>query len=69
VKVNDTVGAGDAFLAAFISALTSGAPAVEVLDFACAAGALVASRAGATPTYGLEEIRAIQNQEESRSGS
>lgn len=61
VNVADTVGAGDAFLAGFISALTAGAPAGEALDFACATGALVASRAGATPAYGMEEIRDIQH--------
>ncbi len=60
VKVADTVGAGDAFLAAFISALSTAAPAGEILDFACAAGALVASRSGATPRYDREDIHHIQ---------
>ncbi len=60
VKVADTVGAGDAFLAGFISSMIEESTAAESLDFACATGALVASRPGASPAYGLDEIHAIQ---------
>ncbi|KAA8478937.1 fructokinase [Arcticibacter tournemirensis] len=56
VEVADTVGAGDAFLAAFISSLLQDLPIETVLERACAAGAIVASKAGANPDYSPEEI-------------
>lgn len=56
VKVADTVGAGDAFLAAFMSNLLQDLPMETVLERACAAGAIVASKAGANPEYSPEEI-------------
>jgi len=56
VQVADTVGSGDAFLAAFLSKLMDDAPAGEMLDFACATGALTASYPGAWPNYHIGEI-------------
>jgi fructokinase len=56
VKVADTVGAGDAFLAGFIYKYLKHAKPEEILSFACATGALVASKAGATPVFDLFEI-------------
>ena len=56
VHVKDTVGAGDAFLAGFISSLLKDKKAAEAVSFACAAGAFVASREGATPAYHIEDI-------------
>ena len=47
VKVADTVGAGDAFAAAFLHGLSSGWPPARIADFANRVGALVASRSGA----------------------
>jgi len=60
-KVNavDTVGAGDAFLAGFIAALLEGKTNDKALEFACAAGAFVASKAGATPEYDRKEIEQL----------
>lgn len=49
VKVRDTVGAGDAFMAGLMRGLTSGAEVEHVLQGACRLGAFVASRDGATP--------------------
>ena len=49
VKVVDTVGSGDAFLAGFLSAYLEGAGDAEVLEQANRLGAYVASRPGAIP--------------------
>ena len=56
VKVLDTVGAGDAFSAAFLHGLDLGWPMERTALFANALGAIVASRAGATPPWTVEEI-------------
>jgi fructokinase len=55
VDVCDTVGSGDAFAAAFLHAYDQSWPAAEAARFANALGALVASRAGATPDWSVEE--------------
>lgn len=57
VKVADTVGAGDAFSAAFLHGIERGWPMKRVAGFANSLGALVSSRAGAIPTWTLEELR------------
>ena len=60
VKVEDTVGAGDSFLASLIFKLY-----IEVqkpdqaLDFACRLGALVASKKGANPKIDTQEIDSL----------
>ena len=59
IVVADTVGAGDSFLATLISQLLSDASAQTALDFACAVGALVASKQGANPELNTEEIQEI----------
>lgn len=61
IKVEDTVGAGDAFLATFIYGYLQNYPMQQVLTRACAAGALVASKAGANPEYTFNEILDIAN--------
>jgi fructokinase len=59
VKVADTVGAGDAFAAAFIHGLGNGWSPARVGDFANRIGALVASRPGAIPSWTPEESQAL----------
>jgi len=51
VSVVDTVGAGDAFLAAFVAGLLNKSPVPQVLENACAVGAFVAGKRGANPLY------------------
>lgn len=59
VEVADTVGAGDAFSAAFLHALEQGWQARRCGAFANAVAALVASRPGAIPEWKLEETAAM----------
>ena len=56
VKVADTVGAGDSFLAAMISGLLAGRHPQAAIDFACALGSIVASKNGANPAVSEAEI-------------
>ncbi|WP_026913707.1 carbohydrate kinase family protein [Christiangramia portivictoriae] len=56
VKVKDTVGAGDSFLAGYVSQLIQGKRPNMALDFACALAGLVASKAGANSLVSHEEI-------------
>ncbi len=58
----DPVGAGDAFLAGLVASVLEGKNNSDALNFACATGAFVASKAGATPKYNLAEIASILNQ-------
>lgn len=59
VTVADTVGAGDSFLATLISKLLNGAKPQEAIDYACAIGAIVASKSGANPLISSEEVRTM----------
>lgn len=62
VEVVDTVGAGDAFSAAFLHGLDLCWPVERIASFANALGALVASRAGATPNWTTQEcVRLISS--------
>jgi len=61
VEVADTVGSGDAFLAAFISKLMENASPEEALDFASGLGAFIASKSGACPDYKIEEVYELMN--------
>jgi fructokinase len=56
VNVADTVGAGDAFAAAFMHGIISNWPATEIADFSNRVGALVASVHGAIPNWTLKEV-------------
>lgn len=57
VKVVDTVGAGDSFLASLLSRLLRGKTPQKALNYACAVGALVASQEGANPKISEKEIK------------
>lgn len=59
VTVCDTVGSGDAFAAAFLHGYHLKWPILQTAKFANALGAVVASRAGATPDWSLDEVAAI----------
>lgn len=59
VQAQDTVGAGDAFAAAFIHGLSLQWPPREIADFANRVAALVASRPGGTPHWTVEEARGL----------
>lgn len=59
VKVADTIGSGDSFLAAFLSSVSKGNEAGQALKFASGLGALVASKAGGWPEYTISEIYEI----------
>lgn len=60
IVVEDTVGSGDAFLAALLSGLIKNKPAGECLSFACAIGALVTSKKGAWPDYDISETKLLK---------
>ncbi|MFL5738600.1 MAG: carbohydrate kinase family protein [Flavisolibacter sp.] len=59
VKVADTVGSGDAFLAAFLFGMNKGDDFAKALAFANALGAFIASKKGACPDYELKEVIAF----------
>lgn len=56
VKVADTVGAGDSFLASLITYLLTDRDPQTSIDFACAVGALVAESTGANPEISFSRI-------------
>jgi len=56
VKVEDTIGAGDSFLAAYIAKLLDESSPYERLQFACAVGAVVSTFKGANPIIQESEI-------------
>lgn len=61
INVMDTVGAGDAFLAGFLSKYLCDKNILNALSFGNALGAFVASQEGATPEYKLMDILKIQS--------
>lgn len=63
IKVRDTVGAGDSFLASLIAKLLQKEDPQNALNYACAVGALVASHEGANPVLKEEIIRKFMSPE------
>ena len=61
VKVADTVGSGDSFLAGLLYQLFTGNGNQKAIDFACALGAMVAQNEGANPKIQMEEITTFMN--------
>ncbi len=62
VLVKDTVGSGDAFLAAYISKRLNSYHESDSLRFACAIGALTASKHGGTPIILDQEVAQLLSQ-------
>ena len=60
VKVEDSIGAGDAFLSGFIKMYLEDNPPEKTLDFASKLGAFVATKKGGTPKYTQAEVEQIQ---------
>lgn len=56
VKVQDSIGAGDAFLSGFVKSYLEEKSIDETLDFACKIGAFVATQKGGTPKYDVANI-------------
>ena len=61
IKVADTVGAGDSFLAGLLSKLLAGENPQIAINFACAIGALVAQKEGANPKINESIIDSFMN--------
>ena len=59
VNVQDTVGAGDSFLATLLDGILQQEAPEKTLQKACAVGALVSSKAGANPSITEAEIRQL----------
>ena len=55
-RVKDTVGSGDAFLAAFIHNYLSDMSLLDCVNEACKLGAYVATRSGAIPDYDVDKL-------------
>lgn len=51
VQVEDSIGAGDAFLSGFIKTYLDDKKPADILDFACKLGSFVATQKGGTPRY------------------
>lgn len=60
VAVVDTIGSGDAFAAALVDGMLADRPATSILRRSIALGALVATRAGATPAWEASELEALE---------
>jgi fructokinase len=61
VTVVDTVGAGDAFLAAFVAGLANKSTMPQILEKSCTIGAFVAGKRGANPLYDQSEMTFQRN--------
>lgn len=60
IEVADTVGAGDAFAAAFLHGFSGGWAAARIADFANRVGAVVAGRRGAIPSWSLADAEGLR---------
>lgn len=56
IKVADTIGSGDSFLAAFLAMKLQQKPLEEALDYAVAMGAFITAQYGACPDYSKLEF-------------
>lgn len=62
VKVKDTIGSGDSFLAAFIASHSHGDHPPDILQKAIAMGGFIATKKGGCPQYDLAEYFDFKNQ-------
>ena len=60
VEVKDTIGAGDSFLAALLTGILADRSNEEILSFAGAVGAYIATQDGATAKIDVETVRMLQ---------
>ncbi|GAA0879812.1 carbohydrate kinase [Algoriphagus jejuensis] len=60
VKVQDSIGAGDAFLSGFVKSYLKEKSPEEILDFACKLGAFVATQKGGAPKYSEKDIEEVR---------
>ena len=61
IKVIDTVGAGDSFLAALISKLLCNDDPQEAIDFGGLLGSMVARCEGANPEFSAKDIESFSS--------
>jgi fructokinase len=59
VQVQDSIGAGDAFISGFIKTYLEEKSPEEILDFACKLGGFLATQQGGTPRYSEADIDGI----------
>ena len=64
VKVNDTIGSGDAFLAGLISKWLDNSSPESALQFASGLGAFIAGKTGGCPDYQVQEVNDFIKQKE-----
>ncbi|NTD99213.1 carbohydrate kinase [Agrobacterium tumefaciens] len=62
VKVNDTIGSGDSFLAAFIASHQMGLPPKTIIKNAIGMGAFIATKKGGCPEYEIDEYKKFTEQ-------
>jgi len=62
VKVVDTIGSGDSFLAAFLAGHYLHEEPEKILKNAIAMGAFIATKKGGCPEYSLSEYKKFQNE-------
>lgn len=63
VKVEDTIGSGDAFLAGYLFQMSDNKTPEEALKFANALGAFIATQQGACPHYDLAKVFELMQQD------
>jgi fructokinase len=57
VKVQDTIGSGDAFFAGYLAQMLDNQVPAACLDFGCKMGAFVATKKGGTPNLTKQEVQ------------
>lgn len=56
IDVNDTIGSGDSFLAAFLAMKLNNEPLELMMDYSAALGAFITAQAGACPPYSKSDL-------------